>query len=573
MPRLKIGLHQGHGIRNSEQQKGSTPWRRFPRRSTNPSGARISTRAVWSAVLQYLIVEYPPLTFPSSSATAVPLLDEGSFQRLLEAAYVVQQHNDTLRAREARLETSQILTQIAEIQSLAETCSLDIAGVCALAVDRLRKMTDAAAVSIGLVTDGHLDCVAEAGVPARIAGSSLASHSIVATERLKSGEMFESDNAESDIRLDVTLCREQKTGSLIAAPVHRFGELSGLVEARWEHAKAFQKGDSRACRLVAELITTTLEGDSSSEARAPAGSAAPEVSTDSTPAAGPATLVSRADGAEPREANSLHPEESGNELPDRCRVCGKVFGADEVFCGNCSLPRLAAVPATGLQSKWASMWYMQQAHDSRQPGEENYRTPVRWLVPSESMPTESKPTESKPTESKPAERKPAEPTPPAEEITRSVWTRANDSGVGDLKMFSTQSIAIDLDALDETEKKSVLAHVSQPIGALGRHPIAAGIGAVLMFLMLSLWAFSPAPGNPQITRLESILVELGLAEVPAPTSSAHGRPDARVWLDVHTALYYCEGSELYGKTPEGRFTTQGEAQQDQFEPASQSFCE
>ena len=502
------------------------------------------------------------MTFPSTSATAVPVLDEGSFQRLLEAAYVVQQHNDTLRAREARLETSQVLAQIAEIQSLAQTCSLDIAGICALAADRLRKMTDAAAVSIGLVTEGHLDCVAESGVPARIAGSSLASHSIVATERLKSGEMFESDTAESDIRLDFTLCREQKTGSLIAAPVHCFGELSGLVEARWEHAKAFQKGDSRACRLVAELITTTLEGDSSIDARALAGSAASEFARDSAPTAGPATLVSRADKAEPREAKSLPPEESGDELPDRCRVCGKMFGADEVFCGNCSLPRLAAVPATGLQSKWASMWYMQQAHDLRQPDGENSRTPVRWLVP----------TESKPTESKPIESKPIGPTPPPAEITRSVWTRPGDSGAGASKTFSTQSIAIDLDALVETEKKGVLAHVSQPIGALGRHPIAAGIGALAMFLMLSLWAFSPAPGNRQITRLESILVELGLAEVPSPASSAQGRPDARVWVDVHTALYYCEGSDLYGKTPEGRFTTQREAQQDQFEPASESFC-
>ena len=496
------------------------------------------------------------MTFPSTSATAVPVLDEGSFQRLLEAAYVVQQHNDTLRAREGRLETSQVLAQIAEIQSLARTCSLDIAGVCALAVDRLRKMTDAAGVSIGLVTEGNLDCVAETGVPAKLAGSSLASHSIVATERLKSGEIFESDNAESDIRLDVALCREQKTGSLIAAPVHRFGELSGLVEARWEHAKAFQKGDSRACRLVAELITTTLEGTSASDAIALAGSASAEFSTDSAPAA---TFVPRADKAEPKEAESLHPEESDDELPDRCRVCGKVFGADEVFCGNCSLPRLAAVPTTGLQSKWASMWYMQQAHDARQPGQENSRTAVRWLVPTESKP--AAPTS-------PA----AAPTPPPAEITRSVWTRPGDSSAGDSKRFSTESIAIDLDALVETEKKGVLEHVSHPIGALGRHPFAAGIGALAMFLMLSLWAFSPAPGNRQITRLESILVELGLAEVPSPASSARGRPDARVWVDVHTALYYCEGSELYGKTPEGRFTTQREAQQDQFEPASQDFC-
>ena len=496
------------------------------------------------------------MRFASTSTPAIAALDQQSFQRLLEAAYIVQQHNDTLRARQARLEIPQVLAQIAEIQSLAEACSLDITGVCALAVDRLRKMTDAAGVSIGLVTEGHLDCVAEAGVPASIPGSSVASHSIVATERLKSGEMFESDNAESDIRLDVALCRQQKTGSLIAAPVHRFGELSGLVEVRWERAKAFLKDDSRACRLMAELITTTLEGGSSIAAAALAGAA--ELSTDSAPPAQPAALVSRpevsrSEQAQPKETGPLHPEESADELPDRCRVCGKKFGGDEVFCGNCSLPRLAAVAPDRLQGKWASMWYMQQAHHSREPGDENRSGVPSWIVPAESKPAEQA-------------------VPAEEEVTRSVWTRPSDRTAGNARMFSTQSIAVDLDALVDNEKRGVLERVSQPIGAVRRHPVVATLGTVAMFLTLSVWAFSPAPGNRQITRLESILVELGLAEVPSSTPSALGRPEARVWVDVHTALYYCEGSELYGKTPEGRFTTQREAQQDQFQPASQLFC-
>jgi hypothetical protein len=484
-------------------------------------------------------VEYLPLTFTSTSASAVPALDENSFQRLLEAAYVVQQHNDTLRTREARLETSRVRVEIAEIQSLERTCSLDIAGVCALAADRLRRMTDAAGVSIGLVTEGHLDCVAEAGVAAKIPGSSLASHSIVATERLKSGELFESDDAENDIRLDVSLCREQKAGSLIAAPVHHFGELSGLVEIRWEHAKGFQKGDSRACRLVAELITTTLERSSPADG---AGSAAAELATDSA-AANPATLPARADHAGQGEITA---KENFEELPDRCRVCGKKFGADEVFCGNCSMPRIAAAPADGLQSKWASMWYMQQAHDSRRVREETSQTVPRWLVTSESKP---------------------QPAPPPAESTRSVWSRPTGTVVDERKPFSTQSIAVDLDALVENEKG-----VSQPGGAVRRHPMAAVIGALAMFVMVSIWAFSPAPGNGSITRLESILIELGLAEVPSSPPPTFGDPDARVWVDVHTGLYYCEGSELYGKTPEGRFTTQREAQQDQLQPASEVAC-
>jgi hypothetical protein len=42
---------------------------------------------------------------------------------------------------------------------------------------------------------------------------------------------------------------------------------------------------------------------------------------------------------------------------------------------------------------------------------------------------------------------------------------------------------------------------------------------------------------------------------------------------VHTALYYCPGADLYGKTPNGKLTSQRDAQLDQFEPALRKTCE
>ena len=39
-----------------------------------------------------------------------------------------------------------------------------------------------------------------------------------------------------------------------------------------------------------------------------------------------------------------------------------------------------------------------------------------------------------------------------------------------------------------------------------------------------------------------------------------GNPDTPVWIDLHTALYYCPGSDLYGKTPKGRIASQRDAQ-------------
>jgi len=46
-----------------------------------------------------------------------------------------------------------------------------------------------------------------------------------------------------------------------------------------------------------------------------------------------------------------------------------------------------------------------------------------------------------------------------------------------------------------------------------------------------------------------------------------------VWIDVHHALYYCPGADLYGKTPQGKIASQHDAQLDQFEPASRKVCD
>ena len=53
---------------------------------------------------------------------------------------------------------------------------------------------------------------------------------------------------------------------------------------------------------------------------------------------------------------------------------------------------------------------------------------------------------------------------------------------------------------------------------------------------------------------EKLMVNLGLAE-PPPAPVNLGNPNTQVWVDVHTALYYCSDSELYGKTADGKFTS------------------
>jgi putative methionine-R-sulfoxide reductase with GAF domain len=82
---------------------------------------------------------------------------------------------------------------------------------------------------------------------------------------------------------------------------------------------------------------------------------------------------------------------------------------------------------------------------------------------------------------------------------------------------------------------------------------------------------NPAP-DADLSLFDRMLISLGLAEAP-PAPEYHGNPDAQVWVDLHTALYYCPGADLYGKTPKGKFTTQRSAQLDQFEPAYRKACD
>jgi len=105
-----------------------------------------------------------------------------------------------------------------------------------------------------------------------------------------------------------------------------------------------------------------------------------------------------------------------------------------------------------------------------------------------------------------------------------------------------------------------------------RADLYLGVSVFVAALAL-LWPVAGAPRPAALGPWERALVTLGIAEVPAPVVHLHGDPSLAVWVDPHTALYYCPGEEQYGKTADGRFSPQREAQMDRFEPAGRSACE
>jgi hypothetical protein len=218
-----------------------------------------------------------------------------------------------------------------------------------------------------------------------------------------------------------------------------------------------------------------------------------------------------------------------------------------------------------MQSKWASLWYMQQAQDvlEERGGSAESETGASRL--------ESQAGERGAWKDEEKERSP-----------ESVWRRPERAGDSTRREKEPEGWpSLDYDALappswDDAIRKGWQRALHAVRQQMQRRNAAVTVASVAVFLLLLVWAWWPAPASASrhLTWFESVLVELGLAQVPSRTPAAPtGNPNVRVWVDVHTALYYCPGSDLYGKTPGGQFDTQRNAQQDQFEPATGTVCE
>jgi len=139
---------------------------------------------------------------------------------------------------------------------------------------------------------------------------------------------------------------------------------------------------------------------------------------------------------------------------------------------------------------------------------------------------------------------------------------------------SDDLFASELSSEATTEPTSWLERLRNARVKLFFHRADLYLGMAVFIAVLAV--FWPAVSSPQPAALglwDRALIAIGIAEAPAPAVHLQGDPGLEVWVDPHTALYYCPGEELYGKTADGRLTSQREAQTESFEPAGRLACE
>jgi hypothetical protein len=504
------------------------------------------------------------------SAQEKPGLDEATFQQLLEAAHVIQELKAFEVASRPKPDPAEALTKIIETQELLRSQPSDLQVAANIVADRLQEITHATGVAIAVVRENQLEYCAATGDAANLVGSRLPMDA----------------SLSADGQLSTEFSQEHADKPSIALPLLHEGKLAGLLEIRFVDADSIQGPETRSCQLMAGLMTEAIaravdkewrqtlaaERAAMLEAlerikpqleRLAVGSAENVVGSAEYIADPAENVVEPA--AETADRRVTLPIGESDTRPTRgtiCSQCGYQFGEQELFCGRCGTARPAGtLPSGDLQSKWASMWQLEQSAESKQQ--------------------EIAEKENAEVEVNSPEKPEATPESNSGLVIRDgiVQDASSVSGVVPEHPKSASPWGSASNArqwLESLHSKSALR--SQL--AKRRGDIYAGTAIVLLLIVLLGWVMRPAeyhgqsnnPPQPSLTLFERLLVSLGLAETP-PAPVYLGNPNAQVWVDLHTALYYCSDSDLYGKTADGKFTTQRDAQMDQFEPAARKNCD
>ena len=501
------------------------------------------------------------------------------------------------------------LAKIVETQHDIQVRHLDLGNALRLVANRVVEITKAYGAAIGIVESKVIRYRAVAGKGAPVAGSTDLPSNSLSASCLKTGNVFRCEDISIERSLDSEARKKRGIGSIIAAPIFHDGVVAGHLELYYSIPKSFSDQDVHTCRLMAGLVTEALVRDE-------------EVSWKKSLANERAAMLEALEKLQPNLAALIEKPQEKAPVPATnsstarsyiCRKCGHDLVREEQFCGQCGTPRASDYEPPSMQSKVASAWQLQESHKKDFPtedakaapeiakssrksvsedvplthsieehlpeflaqNEDEIKEPVELSAPLlhsdhfEGVEEETSPVEEQ--EVPGEELRPAEALTPTVAIHRGQWSSAASA-----RAF--------------LEKVTPAKHRGTVLRLWNTHrgDIYLGIAVVLVACVLrwGLWSdhSSKAKGtttaanathhkSPQadLSFFDRMLVQLGLAEAP-PAAEDKGNPGVQVWVDLQTALYYCPGADLYGKTPKGKFTTQRAAQLDQFEPASRKAC-
>jgi hypothetical protein len=360
-------------------------------------------------------------------------------------------------------------------------------------------------------------------------------------------------------------------------PIHYDGNIVGALELYFDRPNGFAEQDIHTCQLMAGLVTEAIGRDA-------------ELKIKKSMVAERSSMIAAIERLQPNlaalaEDRSAIGEKSGVAAagtPSPCWKCGNNLLPEELFCGKCGAAHAGESDSSSLQSKVASAWRQQSAREIAAPGDEqpHARRSIIENIEEEKI-----------------EDLAAIDDGAAETISRET-TEGETSGntalmrpqPDDLVWSAAEAEAgHNLEAIDEPPTSGALSRFWR--SRRGDFYMVFAVLLVIAVVRWGVWSESSAvasgrggalttgsvrskrtAADSDLSWFDRLLITVGLAEAPqAPEYK--GNPDTQVWVDLQTALYYCPGADLYGKTSKGKVTSQRQAQMDQFEPAKLKACD
>lgn len=515
-----------------------------------------------------------------------------------------------------------ILAEIVETQHQIQIGQLESDQAMSVVAQRIARITNARGAAIGILEGKAIRYHAGTGPPALPLGSEVPLEKALCAITVRSGEVLRTPDVSKESLFDPELCRKREIRSLVVVPIYHDGSIVGALELYFDRVQGFAEQDIHTCQLMAGLVTeaigrgaeSALKNSMAAE-RSAMLAAIEKLKPNLAALAKDQASVIEAKN-EPARTKEVGSTEAGTtEDSPVCWKCGDTFFEQELFCGNCGAARISESDQSSVQSKLASAWLRQQGSHDAPPA--NGNTPPRETAHTHTAEDEEQlikllasaglaenlalPVESGASEETREEEGAIQLIAPAAQRNENDL-RGNDLHENDLPAPSDTAIQTKrrdvnwssaakardfLEALTEKGSSSELARFWRA----RRGDFYLAIAVVLVFFVIR-WGMlthntvratgraiatsanrhkTPAP-DADLSMFDKLMIGLGLAEAPdAPEYK--GNPDAQVWIDPHTALYYCPDSDLYGKTSNGKFSSQRDAQLDQFEPASRKACD
>ncbi len=515
------------------------------------------------------------------------------------------------------------LAQIVETQRQLRESHLDLKDPMTFIAERVCQIARAGGAAVGILEGENIRYRATVGSMTPSTGEVPKERALCAVS-LQTGQVVRCGDVDSSVAVDKAECGRRGIQAMIAVPAFHDGAVAGALELYYAGKQAFTEQDVHTAQLVAGLLTEALAREEDvTRRKSLAGERALMLAALEKLQPNLAALVD-ASVAKAPASKSTPAAVTSSKATIVCAKCGHELLDEEQFCGKCGSPR-GDYQAPSMQSKVASMWHMQEAlkkiSGPTDDGDAELPEPAPGFDDAEFQKMLADSLEKEMPELFQAPEARAErmwpETPEQMSISQIEAAVSNHEGADEpLEGGPEQSDPEPEGENDDSSPAMALAKpernpdwssaasarefleqlAAQRSNGLARfwHArrgdfyLALAVILVAVVIRWGIWSSHPvgATGTPtaaaaqhrkaapdaDLSWFDRALVKLGLAEAPEPVEYK-GNPQAQVWVDLRTALYYCPGTDLYGKTPKGKFTTQRDAQLDQFEPAYRKACD